>query len=153
MTCSKYRKQLVPWLDGELSPEQAKELQAWFDSCGQVRQCTDCRELINQYQDINEAFKKSLRSEFPAFLHHRIMDTVKNRKAYYHKQAVRRRWQAIPATIAIALSFYLGSLVGFQTFSTQTTTSTTTTARSTELSSFGENSLVSNLYTTGDQDE
>ncbi len=152
MTCSKYRKQLVPWLDGELKPERARELKAWFESCDKVRHCTECRKLITQYQDINEAFKKNLRSEFPAFLHHRIMDTVKNRKSYYHKQAVHRRWQAIPAAVAILLSFYFGSLIGFQTFNTQTTTTTATTTQNSELSSFGDNSLVSNLYTTGGQE-
>jgi anti-sigma factor RsiW len=150
MTCRKNRRQLIPWLDGELKPERAKELKAWFDSCEEVRQCTNCRELIAQYIDINNAFNKTLRSEFPAFLHNRIIDTIKSRKTYYHQRVIRTRWQTVPAAIAILLSFYLGLMVGFRTFNTNTQTASTT--KSTELSSFGENSLVSELYTSGGQE-
>jgi len=149
MTCSKYRKQLVPWLDGELKPDRARELKVWFESCEEKRHCTECRKLISEYTALNSYLHKTPYPEFPAFLHHRIMDKVKNNQIIYSKKAIRRRWQAIPATIAILLSLYCGSLIGIKTFSTQTTTTATNTAAASELYSFGENSLMSNYYDNG----
>jgi len=148
MKCSKYRKQLVPWLDGELKPERADVLKAWFESCAKLRQCTLCQSEIQAHQGLNQALQALPQNEFPAYLHHRIMDKVKSNQPIYHKKAIRTRWQAIPATLAILLSLYAGSLIGVKTFSTQTTTTTTTT-ESTALSSFGENGLYSNFYETG----
>jgi len=147
MTCSKFKKQLIPWMDGELQPEKAAELQAWFDSCAKVRQCSECRKLIDEYKSFHLAFHNTPQPEFPAFLHHRIMADIQSRERIYHKKAVRIRWQAVPATIAILFSMYFGSLVGVKTFNAQP--STTTSSLSTEMSSFGENSVVSSLYLNG----
>lgn len=148
MTCSKYRRLLVPWLDGELKPERARELKVWFESCAKVRLCSKCQVDILTHQKLNQALKSLPQAEFPAYMHHRIMDQVKNHQAAYRRQVVRTRWQAIPATLAIMLSLYFGSLIGVKTFNTQTV-ATTTTTETTELSSFGENGLYSSIYETG----
>jgi anti-sigma factor RsiW len=148
MKCSKYRKQLVPWLDGELKPDRADALRAWFESCAELRQCTLCQAEIQAHQSLKQALQSLPQPEFPAFMHHRIMDKVINSQPVYRKQAVRTRWQAIPAALAILLSLYFGSLIGVRTFTTQSTTST----ESSELSSFGENSLLSSFYETGGQE-
>ena len=145
MTCSKYRKQLVPWLDGELKPDRAQELKAWFEGCAELRHCTECRKLINEYKALHSSLQNSPYPEFPAFLHHRIMDKVKSNQVVYRKKAIRTRWQTVPVTIAIMLSLYFGSLIGAQTFNTQQTASADTT----EQNSFGENSLISSFYDTG----
>jgi hypothetical protein len=149
MTCSKYRKQLVPWLDNELKPEKANELKVWFESCEVVRQCTRCRKLIAEYKALQNVLDNTPKKEFPAFLHYRIIDKVNSNQAIYRRRVIRTRWQAIPATIAILLSLYLGSLIGVQTFNPQ---QTTTASNTIEQSSFGENSLMSSFYDTGGQE-
>jgi len=146
MTCSKYRKLILPWIDGELKPEQTNEIKAWFDSCEQVRYCNDCRKLIDEYRSFQIGFENTSPSEFPAFIHYRIMDQITSRKQVYHKKAVRARWQMVPATIAILMSLYIGSLIGIKTFNIQTTT----TSESSELYSFGDNGMVSTMYSNGD---
>ncbi len=145
MTCRKFRKDLIPWLDGELKPEQAQAMQSWFDSCGQARQCSVCRKLADEYRSFHRAFQSTPQTEFPAFLHSRIMDTVKAREAKAQRRAHSLRWQTVPVAIAVLLSLYVGSLVGVKTFSTQNTNSRDLSTRA----SFGENGLVSTLYTNG----
>jgi hypothetical protein len=146
MTCRKIRKQLIPWLDGELQPDKAKEIQAWFDSCAQVRQCSVCRKLIAEYRSFQNAFQNTPQTGFPAYLHHRIMDSVKQREPIRHRHEIRTRWEAIPATIAILISLYAGSLIGIKTFTSQSGA----VNENSELYSFGENGTVSTFYTAGD---
>lgn len=146
MTCRKYRKLIVPWLDGELKPEQAAEMQAWFDSCPEVRQCSVCRKLADDYRSFHRFLQSTPQTEFPAFLHHRIMDQIKSREVVLHRRAVRTRWQLIPAAVAVLLSLYVGSLVGVRTFSAQNAKSKDTYAAT----SFGENGMVTTMYTIGD---
>ena len=141
MTCRKFRKYLLPWLDGELKPEQATEMKVWFDSCEEVRHCSVCRKLTEEYRSFHRAFQSIPQTEFPAFLHHKILSEIQSREKIYTRKAVRIRWQAIPATIAVILSLYVGSLIGIRTFNTQTETQ--------ELYSFGENGMVSTLYNSG----
>lgn len=145
MTCRKFKKQLIPWLDGELKPEQAAELKAWYDRCAEVRQCSECRKLIDDYQSFHRLISSIPRKEFPAFLHHRIMDEIKHREPIYHKKQVRVRWQTVPATLAILLSLYVGSLIGIKTFNPPTVTPAATH----ELYSFGDHSLAKDLNLSG----
>lgn len=145
MTCRKFKKMLIPWLDGELKPGQVAELKAWFDRCGEVRQCSECRKLIDDYQSFHRLINSIPKEEFPAFLHPRIIDEINRREPVYHKQQVRVRWQAVPATLAILLSLYAGSLIGIKTFNIQTTTTTETQ----ELYSFGDNSLAQDVNLSG----
>ena len=145
MTCRKYRRQLIPWLDGELKPDRAAILKAWFDSCEEVRHCNDCRKLANEYRSFHDAFNHTSQAEFPAFLHNRIIAEIQSRESLYHKRAVRSRWQTIPAAAAILLSLYFGTLIGVQTFSTQTTTEN----EAAELYTFGEYGTASTIYANG----
>jgi len=145
MTCNEYRKKLIPWLDGELKSEQAAEMQSWISECSQVRHCVKCRKLTEEFKSFHEVFINIPQPEFPAFLHHRIISEIKNKEAYYHKKAVTSRWKAVPATIAILLSLYFGSLIGVKTFSTQTAANGETS----ELYSFGDFGAVSTTYENG----
>jgi len=142
MTCRKYRKELSRLLDRELSAERAAELEAWFASCAEVRHCSVCRKLIDEHKSLQYAFQSTPQSEFPAFLHERIMASVRQEAPVYRKQAIRKRWQLVPAAIAILLSIYVGSLIGLRTFNTQTPVRTDRSA----LRTFGDNGLVSTLY-------
>jgi hypothetical protein len=142
MTCSKQRNLLIPWLDGELKAEQAAELKAWFDSCAEVRHCFVCRKLIDEHTSFHRAIQSTPQSEFPAFLHHRILNEIKSREPAYRKQAIRTRWQLVPAGLAILMSLFVGSLVGVRTFATET-------ADRNALNTFGDNGLVTTLYTPG----
>jgi predicted anti-sigma-YlaC factor YlaD len=146
MTCRKFRKLLTPWLDGELKPEQAAELQAWYDGCGKVRQCSDCRKLVDEHISFHRLYSSLPQSGFPAHLHHRIMSEIKSREPVYHRKEIRVRWQTIPATLAIIMSLYFGSLVGVRTFFSDTEPQT----ESAELYSFGENSLITDFYANGE---
>jgi hypothetical protein len=146
MTCRNFKKLLTPWLDGELKPELAKELEIWLDDCGKVRQCSGCRKLIDEHRSFHRLYNVLPRQEFPAFLHHQIIDKINSREAVRHQHAVRIRWQTIPATIAILMSLYVGSLVGIRTFNNQTARNDTKS----ELYTFGETNLANNFYTNGD---
>jgi anti-sigma factor RsiW len=145
MTCRKLKKQLTLWLDGELKPEQAAEFKAWFDRCEEVRQCSECRKLIDEHNRFHSLISSIPKKEFPAFLHHRIIDEINRREPIYHKKEMRIRWQTVPATIAILLSLYVGSLIGIRTFNTQTTT----VNESSELYTFGNNSLATDMNLSG----
>lgn len=146
MTCREFRKQLIPWLDGELNQDKANELKSWLNSCEEVRQCQKCRKLVEEFRSFHDAFHTIPQTEFPAYIHHRIMSEIKNKEQLRIKHAHNIRWQAIPVTLAIMLSLYFGSLVGVKTFSTQSTDA----KEYTEQSSFGENGIVSALYTNGE---
>jgi len=147
MTCRKNRKQIIPWLDGELRPDRAAELLARFEACDKVRHCTECRKLTEEYRSFHRVFQSHPQSEFPAFLHQRIMDSVNNRREYYSRKAVRARWQLVPASLAIAMSLFFGSLVGINMFSPQNEVKTT--ARTTERYNFGDNGMVSTMNPNG----
>lgn len=149
MTCHEFRKQLIPWLDGEVKPDKAAELLAWLSSCEKVRQCHKCRKLTEEYRSFQVTFHNTPQIEFPAFLHHRIMSEIKSKEQFRTKHAHRISWQAIPATIAILLSLYFGSLVGVKTFSNQSVVVTEVT-ENTEQLSFGENGMVSTIYSNGE---
>jgi anti-sigma factor RsiW len=149
MTCREFRKQLIPWLDGELKPDKAAELMAWLNSCDEVRQCHRCRKLTEEYRSFHVTFQNTPQKEFPAFLHHRIMAEIINKEQVRAKHHHRISWQAIPATIAILLSLYFGSLVGVKTFNTQSVVVTEVT-ETTEQLSFGENGMVSTIYSNGE---
>lgn len=145
MTCRKFKKLLTPWLDGELKPEQANELQTWLEACTDARHCSDCRKLIDEHRSFHRLYNALPTTEFPAFLHHRIMDRIKTAETASHKHAVRFRWQTVPATLAILLSLYAGSLVGIRTFNNQPTKADTKS----ELYTFGETNVASNFYANG----
>lgn len=145
MTCRKYRKQLIPWLDGELRADRAAELDTWFASCDTVRHCSVCRKLAEDYKRIDRSFQSTPQSEFPAYLHHRIMDRVKTEAVILHKREVRSRWQTIPVAIAIAMSLYVGSLIGISTIFDHSSATNTKT----ELYTFGENSVINDFNASG----
>jgi anti-sigma factor RsiW len=132
-------------MDGELKPEQANELQSWMDECEKVRRCSDCRKLIDEHRSFHRLYNVLPRQEFPAFLHHRIMDQIKNGEPVRHRHEVRIRWQTVPVTLAILLSLYAGSLIGIRTFSSQ---SARTNVKS-ELYTFGETNVANNFYSNG----
>lgn len=138
MSCKQYRKDLMPWIDGELTPQRSSELQAWFASCQRDRQCTACQTQISEYRALQKAMSSLPSSELPAHVHHRIMDTLKQTAKSRSRQTARYRWQAIPVAVAVMVSLYFGSLVSSKTFSTDTSETTA----STELYSFGESSLA-----------
>jgi hypothetical protein len=145
MTCRKHRKLLTPWLSGEFKPDKAAELKAWFDSCEAVLHCSVCRKLIDEHISFQRAFQSTPQGEFPAFLHYQIMDKIQSRTAKVHKKEIRMRWQTVPVTIAILLSFCVGSLVGVKTLANQTANTT----ESTETSNFGDNGMLTTLYVSG----
>lgn len=145
MTCRKFRKQLIPWLDGELAPAQDKEMRDWLLHCGEARQCTDCRKLAEEYKRFHHIFSEVPQPEFPAFLHHRIMDEIKRKEPILHKKEVRTRWQLVPATLAVLVSLYFGSLVGVKAFGPTNTTNNDNV----ELYTFGENGMMNSIYYNG----
>lgn len=148
MTCRKFKKLLIPWLDGELSPERATELKAFLSQCGQVRQCSECRKLIDDYQSFHRLMNSIPQKEFPAYLHHRIIDEINRREPIFHKRQVRVRWQTVPATLAILLSLYVGSLIGIRTFSTPAQTNETQELYSYN-GNFGDHGLATELNLSG----
>jgi len=145
MSCSKYRQLIVPWLDGELSPEQHQRLQAWLDNCATARQCTRCQTEIADYRNLHQTLHQLPQTDLPDWIHHRIMD--KARSPIIAKDVSRRHfWQTIPVAAAIMLSLYVGSLVSLKTFNHSTQTVQTNT---TEEYTFGETGLLTGLYDNG----
>ncbi len=146
MTCREIKRQLIPWLDGELSPAAGDRLKACLEGCAKARHCSDCHKLIADYRNLDKALAAGPKQEFPAHLHYRILEQVQNRGPVLHRKAVRTRWQAIPATLAIAMSLYAGSLIGIKTFHNQTPAP----LQNSEQYNFGGNSLVAQLDINGE---
>ena len=149
MNCRRYRKQLMPWLDGEFSIQRSTELKAWFESCASIRQCSKCSSHIKAYHHIHHTLKSMPTTEFPSHMHSRIMDVVRSDQQMRRNQQ-RRFVRTVPVAAAVLLSLFMGSFVGIKTFDTTSTSALNASSSSpTESLSFGMTGLMAEFDVTG----
>lgn len=134
MRCTRFRHKTDKLLDGALDTQAAARLQVHLEKCNA------CRQYYQEGLKLKELLLAQPNSEFPTWLHHRILDQCRaheTRRSVYQK---RLRFQLVPAVLAVMVSLFLGSLVGKTAFETQYQ-STQETEQKSELS-FGEVFLV-----------
>lgn len=132
MRCYKARKLIYLRLDNELDSTRSNMLDKHLSIC------PSCAANYQKAQKLDSMLKISPEAQLPDWIHHRILAAthVHDRK----RSIIRRRnsLQAIPVTIAVMMSLYVGMLVGVNTFNKDTSASTTV-----EYVSFGDNTLLS----------
>lgn len=135
MKCSKAQRYLDLMASGSLEPGLKRELQLHLDACD------GCRGLYQVGKNLIELAKRSPQAGFPSWLHQRIMSQVKEHEQRRIGYARRWKLQTIPATLAVLLSLYVGTLVGIKAHDTSSQ-SVAQSTQSVELASFGESTLV-----------
>ena len=97
MNCEKYTQWLSAALDGELTAEQRRELDA------HLAHCPDCAALF-ELLSANARAMRELDCEFPEELHDRIMNNLPPQEVPAKKNNVIRwkRWGSLAACLAVA---------------------------------------------------
>ncbi|MDD4223961.1 MAG: hypothetical protein PHD87_05185 [Candidatus Cloacimonetes bacterium] len=147
MRCSKARRQIELKLDNELKQSHALELH--------LQHCGPCRAYQAEATRLQLILRNQPQSEFPGWLHHRIMDQAARHdsKRVHLKNSFRLR--TIPALAAVALSLFIGVAIGktayrnvnplpanaVEVYSQQNDTTDTR-----ELAVFGESSVAGDLF-------
>lgn len=153
MRCSKARHYIELKLDNELGQNHVPALELHLDQCAQ------CRAFQAREIKLHQMLNPKAQTEFPAWLHHQIMDQAarhdNKRIAYKH----RLKLQAIPALLAIVLSLTLGALIGKISYGKvnplpgNTEIAGTAQDDAQQLARFGESSLIDNSYISGGYNE
>lgn len=114
MRCSKAEKLIILKLDNELNVALASKLEKHLTGCSR------CKALATEYSLLQSKLNSIEPVEFPSWVHHRILDSVKTHES--SRQGYRRKWrlQAIPVTMAVLASIYMGVLIGNVTFMPET---------------------------------
>jgi len=122
-------------IDQRIDNEVPEPLRTRLDA--HLKQCPQCQALYHQASELNRMLQVSTEVELPSWIHHRILDSCY--KPSKQRETIRRRQrlQAIPVSLAVAASLYIGILLGVQTFTPQETQSIV----SSEYVDFGENTL------------
>ena len=146
MRCSKAR-QYIDLSSSALDRVRSDKLEK------HLKQCAVCREYQAQDLKLGAILSSGLQVEFPQWIHQRIMQQSREHDSRRIRIRHRARWQAVPTLAAIAISLYLGGLVGFKSFSSVSADSDSGTSISTsnsEYAIFGESSLVELVETDGE---
>ena len=153
MRCSKARNDIELRLDGELKQSHVRALEL------HLSQCSSCRAYQAREFKLHEMLKPKAQPEFPAWLHHQIMDQAarhdKQRLSYKH----RLKLQTVPALLAIVLSLTFGALIGKFSYgrvnplpdSTQTASAEQNDNQ--QLARFGESSILDYSFISGGSSE
>ena len=149
MSCTKFRRQIDLQLERELPPERVRALDL------HLKDCSACRAYKAREARLDLLLRNQPRSEFPAWLHHQILDQASqhDRKRLFIKH--RRKLQLIPALVALSLSLILGGIIGKYSYNSLKPFPQSVAAVEQEepsapaLASFGETSLLDNGYNTG----
>lgn len=142
MRCNTAKRQIERQLDNELSADLIRELDL------HLKQCSACRAYREQMLRLMQLLQKPAQPEFPAWLHHQIMDQAAqhDKKRLHIKH--RRRLQLIPAMLAVIISLALGAVIGKNAYGNVNPLPDTRVVASdqktgvTEVAAFGESSLL-----------
>jgi len=142
MRCSKFEQLFLTSLDGEIDPKNRAAMQQH-----QVK-CSRCAAIAQDYILLNKQLNTVIQTEeeSPPWLQHRILDAVRTHDS--RRKVVKRWWnlQAVPVSMAVLASLYMGVLVGRTAFST-----VTNSAVEQEYVSMDYSSIL--YYETGDSNE
>ena len=143
MRCAKYRHQIDLMQDGALDQASTAKLQA------HLGKCKKCLAYQQQSLKLRELMLRAPRPQVPSWLHHQILHQC---KAHEPKRLIVRkkfRLQLVPATLAIVLSFVLGSLLGVTSFKISALGNRVAADQVQEISFFGESTLVEDSFFGG----
>ncbi len=139
MNCSKARHYLDLMLDGELKEGLIPMAEL------HLKGCPSCRSYYDAGKTLNQMLGMAPEAAFPEWLHQRILHQASQHEP--QRIGFARRWklQTIPALLAVAVSLYVGALMGVKAYAANTQTYATEATQSTEsyeLASFGESLLM-----------
>ena len=133
MRCSKIRKQLDLLMDRALDANSTAKLEEHLKSC------IKCRNYHQANTRLQELMNQPL-PPFPKHIHHQVLELCKEHDAKRVRLQKRARLQLVPATLAVMLSLFIGSLVGKTIFTPLPFTAPESVP--TEELSFGDVTLV-----------
>jgi predicted anti-sigma-YlaC factor YlaD len=137
MRCKAAKRQIELKLDRELEPGRIRKLDQHLSSC------PACRAYQDEGLKLQKLLQAQPRAEFPAWLHHQIMEKTARHDRQRKQYKIRWRLQTIPALLVLILMFTVGGLLGKAAFSSFVPFPETPSATpSQELASFGEVSLL-----------
>lgn len=146
MRCLKAEQLIINQVAGELRPRLKFALNQHLEAC------LACRDFQKDQIKLNTMIFPASAPEFPSGLHARIMAEVSSQRAgqIHHSHLFT---QKLPVAAAMILSLYIGSLVGIKTYNSQNQSAAQTQEEeSTELATFGENSILED-YAYGAENE
>ena len=148
MRCSKAKRYLEKYLDGELDPHLQAKLNAHLDVCAQ------CKSWLVDAKKMQLMLTALPMADFPSWVHNQIMDKVHRLEA--KNPGFFRRYKLAPVTamLTIVLSLWAGVKVGIVSYNNiipEKTESITLT--SVAYGSFGENTILDNIAENGEQGE
>ena len=118
-----------------------------------LSQCVSCRAYKAQDQALGAMIGKAPATEFPQWVHARIIEQSREHDPRRVHIKHLNRWKAVPTMAAIAFSLYLGGLVGSKSFTTGSSVSSSGTSSAqqiTQYASFGESTLLELDYSDGE---
>lgn len=118
-----------------------------------LNHCPACRQYQAQDGALGKLFDEAQLPDLPDWIHTRIIQQSREHDSRRVQFKHRGRWQMIPTLAAIAVSLYLGGLVGFSSFNFSATASTgndSSYSNDTEYALFGESSLAESADTAGE---
>jgi len=148
MRCSKAKRYLEKYLDGELDPHLQAKLNAHLDVCAQ------CKSWLVDAKKMQLMLTALPMADFPSWVHNQIMDKVDRLDS--QNPGFFRRYKLAPVTamLTIALSLLIGIKVGTVSYKNivpekQDYTISTSVA----YGGFGENTILDYVSENGEQDE
>ena len=145
MSCKKVSKELLSYVNGELTEHRTKEIRKWLEECSSQRKCTACQTKIAEYAAINQALETIPLAILPSHIHHSILEKVRLEETTHSKSTPRLQWKTLPVMFAVLLSLYSGSLISNKIFNP----ASNKTSADIDLISLQENSLVEVFTTEG----
>ena len=153
MNCKNVRRQIDLITDFHPDGKELRALQP------HLANCASCRVHLNQAQALHQILRPQPQPEFPLWLHHQIIAQAAShdRKRLFIKH--RRQLQLVPAMLALILSLTIGALIGKVAYGTvnpfpqSNTVAANSSDDATQLASFGESSLLDDIYSSGGSNE
>jgi predicted anti-sigma-YlaC factor YlaD len=134
MRCKTAEHYISRKLDNELKPKHEAQLQK------HLARCASCQQLTQDYRSLQKQLQRAELPEFPAFLHHRILNNLPKRS---RATELRRFRLSMAATaLSIVLSIGAGTLVGLKGYEGTGLLSDYVSEEVIEQPLFGENSLM-----------
>lgn len=133
MRCTTAERYINRQLDNELAPKKALRLEK------HLSRCSACQALQKEYTQLQQALNSLPVPEYPAFLHHRIMNALPAKSRRYELR--RYRLSLATAALSLLLSIGAGTFVGLKGFDLQEEEKESI-AEAEAMLYFGENSLM-----------
>lgn len=143
MRCSHARSMLITQLDNELSAKRSRTLQQ------HVLNCASCQAYRLELTKLNSRLSASAVPELPGWIHSRIIAQTHDHDKRRVKSYRLLQLQKVPALLAIALSLWMGGLMGTKVYTSMNKTNApkTLTANSAvvDYTGFGETSSMDRI--------